>query len=186
MNPQRLRVLLIVLAVLGSARFLLIPWLDYQGESIERLTVLTKRFDRAVALIQNRDQINSSLVQAERDTLAIRGRFPQAVDLQTFRLSAQERVTEAVARRGFGIKLFEWAADGELKQAGLRYSRARLQFEGGFRDLVTLQADLEASFPNMLVRELTVASPSSIRAPDDVVISMNLVVDFYFRPASAS
>lgn len=186
MNPKRMRVLLIALAVLGSVRFLLIPWLDYQAESIERLSVLTKRLDRASALIQNREQIAASLVRAERETLAVRGRFPQAVDLQTFRLSAQERVTEAVARRGFGIKLFEWAADGELKQAGLRYSRARVQLEGGFRDLATLQADLEASFPNMLVKELTVASPASIRAPDDVVVSMNLVVDFYFRPASAS
>lgn len=186
MNPQRTRFLLVVLAVLGAARFLLIPWLDHQSESIASLTVLTKRLDRAVALIQNREQIGASLGRAERETLAVRGRFPQAVDLETFRLSAQERVTEAASRRGFGIKLFEWAADGELKQAGLRYSRARLQFEGGFRDLATLQADLEANFPNMLVRELSVASPTAIRAPDDVIISMNLVVDFYFRSASST
>jgi hypothetical protein len=186
MNPQRLRILVTLVLILGGIRFLLIPWLEHQASAIESLSVVTKRFDRATGLIENRKAITESLAKLERSTLEVRQRFPQALDLQSFRLSAQEGLTALVAQRGFGVKLFEWAADGKLERAGLHYSRARIQFEGGFRDLTNLQADLETRFPNMLVREMSVASPVSIRGPDDVVVSMNLVVDFYFRPAPPS
>jgi hypothetical protein len=114
-----------------------------------------------------------------------RTRFPQAIDLQSFRLSVQQNATSTVSQRGFALKLFEWLMDGRADDAGLRYSRARIQLEGGLRDVVFLQAALEGQFPNMIVRELNVSTASAIHGPDDSIISMSLVADFYFRPAPA-
>jgi hypothetical protein len=60
-----------------------------------------------------------------------------------------------------------------------------VQFEGGFRNLVTLQANLESRYPNMVIRELNLSSSAMIGAPDESLASLTLVADFYFRPSAA-
>jgi hypothetical protein len=50
---------------------------------------------------------------------------------------------------------------------------------------VSTQANLEATFPNMAIRELNLVAPALIAGPDDAPAVMTLVADFYFRPSAA-
>ncbi len=185
MNSVRNRWLLGIAAVLAAVRFIIIPWIDFQAVEAEKLAVLTKRLDRATGVVQNQQLIAKTLAQVKSSTLKARARFPQAEDRQSFRLSAQQEVSDLIGAAGLNVKLFEWVMDGRAEDAHLEYSRARIQIEGALRQVVSTQAALEGKFPNMFVRELTVTSGTRISAPDDSLVYMILVVDFYYRPFEA-
>ena len=185
MNSLRNRWLLGIAAALAAVRFVIIPWLDFQAAEAEELAVLTKRLDRATGVVQNRQLIAKTLAEVESSTLEARARFPQAQNRQSFRLAAQQEVSEAIGAAGLNVKLFEWVMDGRSEDARMEYSRARIQIEGGLRQVVATQAALEGKFPNMFVRDLAVTTGTRISAPDDSLVYMSLVVDFYYRPLEA-
>jgi len=180
----RNRVLLGVAAFLAALRFIVAPWIDSQADEVEQLSVLTKRLDRATGVVQNRQAIAKALAEVEASTLELRKRFPQAENRQAFRLSSQQAISEAIGAAGLNVKLFEWVMDGRAEEARMEYSRARIQLEGGFRQIVAAQAQLETKFPNMFVRELAVTTGTQISAPDDSLVYMSMVVDLYYRPTA--
>lgn len=182
MNSARNKVLLALALSLAAVKFLLLPWIEGQAQAIERLQVLTQRLDRSAAVVQNREAIRKAVEDLEVSTRLARDRFPDAADVAGYRLSVQQAVGAAGSSAGVSVKAFEWVVDGEAKPARLAYSRARVQFEGGFSSLVRLQANLEATYPNMVVRELNLSSAGMIGAPDESLVSLTLVADFYFRP----
>ena len=184
MSASRLRYLLGLAIVLAAIRFLLVPWWEHQADGVERLQVLTKRLDRAEGVIENRSAIAKAVDEVEAATVTIRRRFPNAVDLQSYRLDIQQKVSASVSQSGLVIRLFEWAVDGGVKEARLQFVRARFQVEGPFRQLVATQANLETGFPNMAIRELNLVAPALIAGPDDSPAVMTVVADFYFRPTA--
>jgi hypothetical protein len=185
MNPTRLRYLLVFAALLAAVRFGVMPWLEHQADAVERLQVLTKRLDRATGVIENRAEISKVVSEVEAATVAVRQRYPSGTDVQSFRLDVQQKVSAVISQAGLSVKLFEWAVDGEIKDARLQFVRARFQVDGPFRQLVSTQANLEATFPNMAIRELNLVAPVLIAGPDDSPAVMTLVADFYFRPSAA-
>lgn len=181
---SRYRTLLAFALVLAAVRFLLLPWLDQQATAVEQLGVLTQRLDRSAGVVQNREAIRTAVQEIEKSTRSARDRFPDATDIAGYRLGVQQSIGAAGAQAGVSMKAFEWVVDGEAKDARLVFSRARVQFDGGFRSLVTLQANLEAQYPNMLIRELNLSAPSMIGGPNETLASLTLVADFYSRPIS--
>lgn len=185
MNATRNRSLILIALALALVKFLLMPWFEQQGDAVERLSVLTKRLDRAEGVIANRAAIEKAVAETESSVRLARQRFPDAIDLQSFQIGAQQSVTAVAAESGLVIKLFEWVVQGDARNARLAYTRARIQLDGGFRQLATLQATLEARYPHMLVREFGLTAPAMIAAPDESPASLTIVADFYYRPAAA-
>jgi len=185
MSDERYRPLLWVALALAAIKFLLLPWLDHQATAAERLAVLTQRLDRSAGVIQNRAEIERALKEVEGVAILARKRFPDATDASAFRLGAQQDVSDIGAKSGLTLKIFEWILDGQAAGAGLEYSRARIQFEGGFKNLVTAQAGLETRFPNMVIREVTLGAATMISAPDQSLATLTVIADFYFRPMGA-
>jgi hypothetical protein len=183
MSMDRNRALVLLALGLAFIKFILVPWLDQQADSIEQLSVLTKRLDRAEGVIANRLAIEEAVKDTESSVRLARQRFPDAVDPQSFKIGVQQSVSAVAGDTGLVVKLFEWVVEGDAKRARLAYSRARIQIDGGFRQLATLQATLEARFPYMFVREFGLAAPAMIAAPDESVASITIVADFYYRPA---
>jgi hypothetical protein len=175
--------LLGILSALLAVKFVLQPWLESQSEEAAALAVLTQRLDRSIGVIENREAIGKSASSMQVSLARVRQRFPDAADLQSYRIEVQEKVGATAAQAGLGIKSFEWLADGRATDAGLVFSRARFQIDGGLRRLVELQTGLEGQWPNMFVRELNLSGPTVFAAPDESAASLTLVADFYFRPA---
>jgi len=185
MTSSRNRLLLMLAIGLAGIKFLVLPWIEQQAAAAERLAVLTQRLDRSTGVVQNRESIRKAVDEVEKSTITARTRFPDEPDVEGYRLGVQQNIGSAGTTAGVTLKAFEWIVDGEVKPARLVYSRARVQFEGGFRNLVTLQANLESRYPNMVIRELNLSSSAMIGAPDESLASLTLVADFYFRPSAA-
>ena len=186
MNGDRNRLLMVIAGALAAVKFLLMPLIESQDAAAENLAVLTARLDRATGVVQNQVAIKKAVADFESATTIARRRFPDSPDAQSFRLDAQQSVTALASQSGFAVKSFEWVLDGQVESAQLEFSRARFQIDGPFRQLVTLQATLEARFPNMFVREMNLVSPNMILGPDESSATLTLVTDFHFRPAAPS
>lgn len=186
MNAARNRALLVLAVALAVIKFLLMPWFEQQADAIDRLSVLTKRLDRAEGVIANRVAIEKAVAETESSVRLARQRFPDGGDVQSFQIAVQQSVSAVASESGLVIKLFEWVVQGDAKNARLAYTRARIQLDGGFRQLATLQATLESRYPHMFVREISLTAPSMISAPDESPVSLTIIADFYYRPQAAA
>ena len=82
--------------------------------------------------------------------------------------------------------LFGWVLEGDVEKARLKYVRARMQFGGDIEMIARMHGKLESRFPNALIREVTITSPSPIGKEDESYVTMTLVADFHFRPKAGS
>lgn len=183
MNASRNRLLLGVALALAAVKFLLMPWIEAQSASRESLQVLSRRLDRSEGVIRNREDIRLAVKQIDASTRDARAIFPASPDAETFRLESQRQASAiATAAGGVSVKVFEWVLDGEAGDARLAFSRARLQLDGQFRQLVLAQSRLESQLPHVVLRQLNFVAPSPIDQPNESQSTLTLVIDFYYRP----
>jgi hypothetical protein len=181
MGGNRNRVLLLVALALAVLRFGVVPWVASQAEAHERLEVLTRRLDRSVGVVQNREAI----LEAQRDlrarTASLGERFPLVTNASGYRLESQQRIGALVAESGAKLALFDWVLDGRLPEAGLAFGRVRLQIEGPLRDVARAHAALEGGLPSLVVREANLNAMAPARAADETAATLTLVGDLLFR-----
>jgi hypothetical protein len=182
MTDRRRALLLGFAAVLALLRFAVVPWNEAQGESRDRLQVLTQRLDRSVGVVRNRDAILAAREELGVAAEAARGRFPTAASPEAFRLDGQRRVGAVVSAAGLQLALFDWVLDGSVPDAGLGYGRIRFQVDGPLKDIARLHAELEGELPFLVVREMQLNFRGEAAALDDTPVSMTLVADLFFRP----
>lgn len=182
MTDRRRALLLGFAAVLALLRFGVVPWIQAQGESRDRLQVLTQRLDRSVGVVRNRDAILAARDELGVAAEAARGRFPTAASPEAFRLDGQRRVGAIVSAAGLQLALFDWVLDGSVPDAGLGYGRIRFQVDGSLKDIARLHAELEGELPFLAVREMQLNLRGEAAALDDTPVSMILVADLFFRP----
>ena len=185
MTLTRNQLLLSIAAVLGAIRFLIVPWIEWQSEQRDALTVLTQRVDRAVGVIENRAAIDKAVVDVEKNVMSLRARFPSEPDVETFRLQSQQQITAIASELGLNARVFEWVLDGDDPDARLSHSRARVQFEGSGRALAQGQAALEARMTHLAVRETILNFRNPSTGPDEQG-SLTMVMDLYRRPIAGA
>jgi hypothetical protein len=186
MNQQRLRLLAVFAITLAAIRFFILPWIETQSAARDELSVLTKRLDRATGVIESRQNIEKSLAEIERGVAEVGQRFPVAEGAESFRLQTQQAVRDLATSSEVSQDLFGWVLEGDVDAAGLKYVRARMQFGGDIEMIARMHGNLEARFANMLIREVTVTSPSPIGKDDESYVTMTLVADFHFRPKTGT
>ncbi len=186
MSQQRLQILAFVAIALAAIRFLVLPWIDSQNATRDELSVLTKRLDRATGVVESRQNIEKSLAAIEKDVAKINQRFPSAETPEAFRLQTQQAVRELATSGEVSQDLFGWVLEGDVEKARLKYVRARMQFGGDIEMIARMHGKLESRFPNALIREVTITSPSPIGKEDESYVTMTLVTDFHFRPKAGS
>jgi len=183
---ERLRRLLILLLALAGLRFVAVPWLDAQGGTRDELVILTKRLDRAESLIAHQDVIAKTDKMLAVNLRAVRSRFPIHGGVDSFKLEMQPRIGEIAQLNGMTISLFTWVLDGDVKDAGLRFVRTRVQLTGSLAQLSAFQGQLEGDMPNLFIREVAIATNSAGIMPSDVLGTLTLTADVYFRSTSAT
>lgn len=185
MNEPRYRVLLVLALALAGLRFLVIPWLEHQGERRDALQVLTQRLDRSEGLVEARDTIlkqSSTLTAAAQ---AARARYPVALNSDEFRLLAQQQFSMLAEGSGINITVFDVLLEGEQKEANLKFVRVRLQFEGALNRLARFHGEIEGRMPNALLQSLRVDASYPIAGPGDPTVQGSLTADVYYAPLGA-
>jgi len=153
---SRIRLLLIFAATLAVLRFVVVPWVNAQAGTHERLFAVTRQLDRAAAIVDS-----GSDLQVRRDALdatvrQLAERAPLAEAGAQHRVQVQRELRALVESAGLELKSFEWVLDGEAEAAGISFGRVRLQLEGALRNVAEAHVGIEAGLPNVFIRDMTV------------------------------
>lgn len=181
---SRVRILIGLAAALAIARFVLVPWLDAQADTHDRLYAVTRQLDRAEAIVAAGPDLH-----ARRDSLAatvteLVARAPQVQSGSEHRVQVQRQLRTVVESAGLKVQLFEWVIDGESAPTGLAFGRVRMQLEGTLREVAEAHVTIEAGFPHVFVRSLAV----NVRNRGNPLGAAGATVelDLYYRPGEAS
>jgi len=170
-----------LLLALLAVKFGVLPWVESQGDAREQLDVLTKRLDRSTGVVLNRAAITASLLALEKANAADRARFPESVNVESFRLEAQQRVTALAQTQSLQIEAFDWVLDEPPRGSNLGFVRGRIILRGDMRTLASLLGVLEGELPNMVIREVSYNMETLANGPHGNRAIMTQVADFYFR-----
>lgn len=185
MGNERTKKLIGLLLILAVARFGLMPWIESQAEMRAQVQIQTRRLERSETLVLNKQLIESTDKSMTTRMTALDARFPVHGSTESFRLDAQPRIGEIASLNGMTVNVFSWVLDGEVREAGLRFARARIQLTGPLRALASFQGQMEGEMPNLIVREVALATNTSGVMPSDVLGTLTLTVDLYFRSPDA-
>ena len=181
---SRVRLLLGFAALLAVLRFVVVPWVDAQGETRDRLFAVTRQLDRAEAIVDAGTDL-----QARRDALDVQLRklaepAPLAQAGAQHRVQVQRELRALVESAGLQLKSFEWILDGEAEAAGMAFGRVRLQLEGSLREVADAHVSIEAGFPNVFVRDMSM----NLRRGGGLRSTANatLELDLYYRRADTA
>lgn len=176
---SRVRLLLVLVAVLAGIRFVVVPWTEAQADTHDRLFAITRQLDRAAALVETGDELAT-----RRDALAgvvaeLAARAPFASPGSEHRVQVQRELRGVIESAGLQLQVFEWVLDGEAEAAGLVFGRVRLQLVGSLRNLAAAHVGIEAGLPHAFVRELLV----NVRRGGQLDTSANAIMelDLYYR-----
>jgi hypothetical protein len=184
------RVFLIRLAiVLAVLRFGVYPWIEYQAERRDELSVLTNRLDRAEGVVENRIAIETAAKALTKAASTTSERFVYADTIDRFRLDTQTRLTEIVRVNGLGISLFDWLIEGDadpavLERDGFSFARLRIEFVGPLRQIAMVQSDLEGTFPGLIVRRSSLNFREITTNIDAGIATASIIADVYYKLGS--
>lgn len=181
MDPARRNILVGLALALAAVRFLVLPWIEAQGDSREQLEVLTNRLDRSTGVVMNRGAITEALARLEKSNAGDRSRFPQSESAESFRLESQQKVTGIITTKNLQIDVFDWILDGPVDPTGLGFVRGRVFLKGDARALGLMLGALEGELPNMVVREAIFGFENRVFSKGEYRANMTLVADFHYR-----
>jgi hypothetical protein len=176
-----------LLALLGAAlavRFALWPWLESQAEELMNLQTLSAKLVRSEGVLASKNQINSFHAAAKISAHAFRDRLPLEVSADALRLKTQTRLGEMASKRDLTVGVFDWVLDSAVEQTEVRFAKARIQVNGGISNTGRFQAEIEASFPNAVIRVVRANTVVPVSGPGDFGMSTEFVIDFHYRTAS--
>ena len=170
-----------IAGVLAAIRFILVPWWLWLGESRQTLEVLTKRLDRSVGVIEHRQEIERSAADLRSVLKVLHERFPEAKSVEEFKLSSQQKISAILNESSLRADVFDWVVDRFDDPPRVARVRARIQVAGTVQSLAVLQARLETSMPNLVIRDVRIEPRNPTKAPSSTAASLSLMADLYFR-----
>lgn len=176
---NRVRLLLGLAATLAVLRFVAVPWVESQSGIHDRLFAVTRQLDRAEAIVSSGSDLQARRDALESVVVELAARAPLAIPGSEHRVQVQRELRSAVESTGLTLKVFEWVLDGEAEVAGLTFGRVRLQIEGPLRSVAQVHVDIEAGFPNVFIRDMSV----SVRRGGKLssIANATMQLDLYYR-----
>ena len=176
MLSDRYRTLLVLAVALASIRFILLPWLEWQGQRVEELRILTDRLERSVAVQQNRDVILKSRQMLDAELSKTQQLFPTAGNVADYRLEAQQALSALAAQNAVVMQSHEWVLEREVADSSVRCLRWRASFTGSARNVAGFQGGLEAGTPNLIPIDF-VLNPSGPLVNADSAVALAITAD---------
>ena len=183
MDSARRNLLLAIAGLLAALQFLVVPWFAAQSEAHQRLEVLTARLVRSEAVLQNKQAIKTAERTLTEAAAKTTDRFARFASVEAFKLESQPKIVAVAVANGLTVSSFSWLIDGKVEGSGLQFARARVQWSGNIRAIAAAHAQLETGFPNLFVRDVSIAGASGGPGVNtaDTTGSIAFVIDLYFR-----
>jgi hypothetical protein len=177
---DRVRTMLIVVAVLAALRFIVVPWFGSQSDTHDRLFTVTRQLDRAEAVAEAGTDLETRRDELESTVDALASRAPLGDPLNEYRIAVQRQLTSIAESQDLDVSLFEWVQDDVADGTGLAFGRVRVQFEGSLRRIAAGHVEIEAGLPNVFVRDVDVFISRGGNFSTSARATFEL--DVYYRP----
>ncbi len=171
-----------LLVLLLVARFVLVPWLEWQDEQLIELQTLNKRLDRSEALLNAKELVSSQAAQAETAVDTLLKGIAVTPAVAEYKISFQQLLQQQLESLQVQLLLFEWNSDRSLEVFDLQRGRINLRIKGAYPNLLRAHAQLEQNFSGLQIRELRASWSEALRASSEV--ELQLVIDLDYRVVS--
>lgn len=178
MDSKNKNMLLALLGLLLAMKFLFVPWLDYLEEQRLELATLTKKLTRSEALLQVADQVQSNQQTITRASETLLATLAATPDAAAYRIAFQQQLQTTAESMAVQLVLFDWVSDIDLQGFNAHRGRVSVRVSGELVNLARLHLALEQRMPHLHIRELKIATPSSLQLGDRVEMAGIIDVDY--------
>jgi hypothetical protein len=175
---SRKKVLLVLMSLLVSIKFILQPILDWQDEEMLRLNIEQRRIHKLTNASQRLPQLELQLV-ALRDNVSDHKRlFFEWQPSERFKLEKQQLIEGLLSRMGLDVQRLGWGEPIEYAGGQVIQYRAELEIKGELPDMIKWHVELEKLMPIIQVNYFSFRKVKGYgnRANN---ISANIQLDFY-------
>lgn len=175
---QNKKLLLSIIAALAFLRFVWVPWLAHLEEKQGELQTLTRRVERSITLVQQRELLTENHSHAQNDVSEVLKAFPLVADKGQYALNVQRELQALAEQNQVTISLFDWVSDTPLSVFDLQRGRLTVRLEGEVAHLIQMQSAIERNFSNFIVREFRGSWRTNLTAGAMAEWSMQLDADY--------
>ncbi len=181
MQPNKNQALLVVLAALLSIKFLLLPLMEWQDESIAALELTQQKLQRAEGLLAKKEalQAEQRLMQKQLEQ-ALAG-VPVVSDVQQIRIETLQKMQRLLEPSGVTVSLFDIASEQSLADTGVSAAILNIELKGKLPQLALAHFELEQQFPNLVVNQFRLSGGRMDGKRD---ITLVMMANYYFRTAA--
>lgn len=179
MDSKNKKILLSLLALLLTIRFVVVPWLDWQDEQRTALYSLTQKLEKSKGIVLVKDQLTEGLAAAESSMEAFLTTFPQSEDSQTYRLALMQKFQAEFEPLQVNMDLFDWVTEEAVENTTLVRGTVSLTISGKPQQVALAQMLLEKNFQALVIRQLRSSGASQLSTESD--IKLNLMINVFFR-----
>ena len=132
-KSSSMKKLLVVLAILLGARFIIVPLLTWQTERIDANAVKSRQVEKITRLIESGDKTsgNIELLHAEVKLL----KRAMVRNTGSVQLTLQQFITNTFKAQGMSVTSFQWVSDERVQP--IRTLSARVRFSGTVPAMMT-------------------------------------------------
>jgi hypothetical protein len=158
--------LLTVLAILLSVKFIMVPIFSWQDEVLSDIHRQEKQLLKVAKVLNNDGQVNELGQQVIIDLAAAEKLFFPLNSESSFKLAQQQLIEGYITKHKVALTNLGWQSATELKESALMRYQLSIRFDGLFVDIVTLFAELENHSPWLQIAEFNLSSKA--QSSDDI------------------
>jgi len=137
------KVLIMVALLLVGVKFVLMPVIDWQNQTIEQIEQVERRNLKSQKLLSKQDELLVGMAAADKKYREQKETFPSYVDSTMFRLETQIKYENLLKSHGLRQSNFFWRGDQDEQVFGSLYKgRFNVSFNGKLKQFAILHSKL--------------------------------------------
>lgn len=151
LNQQKL---LVVVLILATIRFVLLPVLEWQAQKREQLQVTSQQLERAIRLKNSAPEQESQLAKLQQLTSTALSLYPNANQNTQFRLNIQQQLEQQLTGQGLEVNLFDWLAQQTELNGSIERYQIRMVLQGQPQQIMAAYMHVLINKPWLKVQDI--------------------------------
>lgn len=138
------KTLLFVAIGLGVIKYIVLPAIAHYNNLSEQYRSVDIRYEKSLSAIEHAPIYQQKIKQYEEATKELATTFGEPVNIDSYKLELQEKVSEVLSKHGLREQSFGWKEDLELKAGDIYSGVLSLRFSGKTAAMILAVTELES------------------------------------------
>jgi hypothetical protein len=143
--------LLILLAVLVVIKFIIVPIIDWQTDSLSEIALQQKKLNKMQYLLNNQQKITDQNRQIQHILDTAQTYFFHENDEASFKLNQQKLIEQLITKFSLSSQHIGWSEVIERSPHGIDKYQVEIKVKGKTVDVIRLMADIESHTPRIAI-----------------------------------